>query len=143
MFACVCPQSGAFGGLYEAVAPIFDFSARLIWSEATMPLTDIEIRKSNQRDKEWKLTDSGGLYLLIRPNGSKLWRLKYRVDGKEQKLSFGSYPVVSLKEARILRDQARADIGRGGDPARPTGSSTCFAATLASVRLPRSPRTRF
>lgn len=83
-----------------------------------MPLTDIEIRHSNQRDREWKLTDSGGLYLLIRPNGSKLWRLKYRVKGKEQKLSFGSYPSISLKEARVLRDQARAEIGRGGDPAR-------------------------
>jgi integrase len=83
-----------------------------------MSLTDIEIRQANPKDKEWKLTDGGGLYLLIRPNGSKLWRLKYRIDGREQKLAFGAYPAVSLREARLRRDEARVEIGRGGDPAR-------------------------
>ena len=83
-----------------------------------MALTDLEIRQAIPRDREWKLTDGSGLYLLIRPNGSKLWRFKYRMHRKEQKLSFGAYPETSLKEARLRRDEARVEIGRGGDPAR-------------------------
>jgi integrase len=82
-----------------------------------MALSDLEIRQAKPRDKEWKLTDGGGLYVLIRPNGSKLWRFKYRSLGKEQKLSFGAYPETSLKEARLRRDEARVEIGRGGNPA--------------------------
>lgn len=83
-----------------------------------MALTEVGIRQAKPRDKDWKLADSGGLYLLIRPNGSKLWKMKFRANGKEQKLSFGPYPEVSLKEARRKRDEARVEIGRGGDPAR-------------------------
>jgi integrase len=83
-----------------------------------MALTDLEIRQANARAKEWKLTDGNGLYLLVRPNGSKLWRFKYRSRGKEQKLSFGAYPQTGLKEARLRRDEARVEIGRGGDPAQ-------------------------
>jgi integrase len=83
-----------------------------------MAVTDIEIRKAKQRDKEWKLTDGGGLYLLIKPSGSKLWKMKFRIEGREQKLSFGAYPQVSLKDARLLRDEARIEVSKGGDPAR-------------------------
>lgn len=83
-----------------------------------MALTDLEIRQAIPRDKEWKLTDGNGLYLLVRPSGAKLWRFKYRAQGKEQKLSFGAYPQTTLKEARLRRDEARVEIGRGGDPAR-------------------------
>ena len=83
-----------------------------------MALTDLEIRQAIPRDKEWKLTDGNGHYLLIRPSGSKLWRFKYPAQGKEQKLSFGAYPQTTLKEARLRRGDARVEIGRGGDPAR-------------------------
>jgi integrase len=83
-----------------------------------MSLTDTEIRQAKPREREWKLSDGGGLYLLIRPNGSKLWKLKFRVNGREQKLSFGAYPTVSLKDARTRRDEARLELSRGGDPAR-------------------------
>lgn len=83
-----------------------------------MALTDIQIRNATPREREWKMADGGGLYLLVRPNGAKLWRMKYRVDGREKKLSFGSYPEVGLKDARLSRDEARVEIGRGGDPAR-------------------------
>lgn len=83
-----------------------------------MALSDLEIRQAQPRAKDWKLTDGSGLYVLVRPNGSKLWRFKYRSLGKEQKLSFGAYPEVSLKEARLRRDEARVEIRRGGDPAR-------------------------
>lgn len=83
-----------------------------------MALTDIQLKQAAPRDRDWKLSDGGGLYILIRTNGSKLWRMKYRQDGREKKLTFGRYPEVGLKEARLKRDEARVEIGRGGDPAR-------------------------
>ena len=81
-----------------------------------MPLTDTQIRNAKPSDKQVKLSDEKGLYILIHPNGSKYWRMKYRVDGTEKKLSFGVYPEVSLKEARERRDDARKLIGNGIDP---------------------------
>ena len=60
-----------------------------------MALTDTAIRKTKPSDKPFKMTDSSGLYLLIKPNGSKLWYMKYRIDGKEKKLAFGPYPEIS------------------------------------------------
>ena len=83
-----------------------------------MALTDLQLKQAAPRERDWKLSDSGGPYILVRPNGSKLWRMKYRQLGKEKKLSFGRYPEVGLKEARLLRDEARVEIARGGDPAR-------------------------
>ncbi|EDR1382535.1 DUF4102 domain-containing protein [Salmonella enterica subsp. diarizonae serovar 61:r:z53] len=82
-----------------------------------MALTDTAIRKIKPTEKSFKLTDSAGLYLLIKPNGSKLWYMKYRIDGKEKKLAFGPYPDVSLFKARQLRDAARARVREGVDPA--------------------------
>ncbi|APY72899.1 DUF4102 domain-containing protein [Salmonella enterica] len=58
-----------------------------------MALTDTAIRKIKPTEKSFKITDSSGLYLLIKPNGSKLWYMKYRIDGKEKKLAFGPYAV--------------------------------------------------
>ncbi len=58
-----------------------------------MPLTDTAIRKIKPTEKSFKITDSSGLYLLIKPNGSKLWYMKYRIDEKEKKLAFGPYAV--------------------------------------------------
>ncbi|WP_137962791.1 tyrosine-type recombinase/integrase, partial [Salmonella enterica] len=82
-----------------------------------MALTDTAIRKIKPTEKSFKITDSSGLYLLIKPNGSKLWYMKYRIDGKEKKLAFGPYPEVSLFKARQLRDAARAKVREGSDPA--------------------------
>ncbi|EBA9360195.1 DUF4102 domain-containing protein [Salmonella enterica subsp. enterica serovar Colorado] len=58
-----------------------------------MALTDTAIRKIKPTEKSFKITDSSGLYLLIKPNGSKLWYMKYRIDGKEKKLAFGPYAM--------------------------------------------------
>ncbi|EBQ9027540.1 integrase arm-type DNA-binding domain-containing protein [Salmonella enterica subsp. enterica serovar Ajiobo] len=82
-----------------------------------MALTDTAIRRIKPSEKSFKITDSAGLYLLIKPNGSKLWHMKYRIDGKEKKLAFGPYPEVSLFKARQLRDAARAKVREGSDPA--------------------------
>lgn len=81
-----------------------------------MRLTNFEIRNAKPDGKPYKLTDGGGLYLLIQPNGSKLWRLKYRFLGKERLLAFGAYPLFSLAEARAKRDEAKKLLASGVDP---------------------------
>jgi integrase len=86
--------------------------------EGNMALTDAKIRTLQPKDKAYKVSDFGGLYLNVTPKGSKLWKLKYRFDGKEGKLSFGPYPDVSLKEARVLKDTARSHLANGVNPAR-------------------------
>ena len=63
-------------------------------------LTDIAIKTAKPQDRPLKIFDGGGLFVMINPNGSKLWRLKYRHQGKERLASFGAYPIVSLKDAR-------------------------------------------
>jgi len=83
-----------------------------------MALSDTAIRNAKPQDREFKLADSGGLYLLITPSGGKLWRQKFRVDGKERKLSIGRYPEISLSDARKRRDDAREQLAAGKDPAR-------------------------
>jgi len=83
-----------------------------------MALTDLAIKNAKPRAKSYKLGDSGGVYLQVEPSGGKLWRQKYRFEDREKKLSIGSYPEVSLSEARKRRDQARAQLAAGQDPAR-------------------------
>ena len=83
-----------------------------------MALTDVAIRNAKPGIKPYKLGDSLGMYLLVQPTGGKLWRLKYRVDGREKKLGIGRYPEVSLADARKCRDEAREQIAVGKDPSR-------------------------
>lgn len=84
-----------------------------------MPLTDAAIKNAKPREdgKHLKLTDGQGLSLWVMPTGAKYWRLKYRINGKEKLLALGVYPEVSLKEARLKRDDARKQIADGDDPA--------------------------
>lgn len=81
-----------------------------------MPLTDTAIRNAKPSNKKSKLFDGGGLFLLVTPSGGKWWRLKYRCGGKEKLLSLGTYPEVSLKDARERREEARKKIANGVDP---------------------------
>ncbi|WP_227698603.1 tyrosine-type recombinase/integrase [Sphingomonas hengshuiensis] len=81
-----------------------------------MPLKELEARYATKRAQDYKLADGAGLYLLVRPNGSKLWRMKYRFDGKEKLLSLGRYPDLSLAEARLRRAEAKVALGQGRDP---------------------------
>lgn len=81
-----------------------------------MPLTDSAIKAAKPKEKPYKLSDAHGMYLEITPTGSKLWRLKYRVGGKEKKLALGIYPVISLLQARQRRDEARQQLAEGTDP---------------------------
>ena len=80
------------------------------------PLTETKVRTVKPTEKTKKLFDGWGLYLLVTPTGGKLWKLKYRFEGKEKKLSLGAYPYVSLAEARLKRDHARTLLANGADP---------------------------
>jgi integrase len=81
-----------------------------------MALTHVVIKNAKAREKAYKLSDERGLYLLIRPNGGKYWRWKYRVGGKEKVLALGVYPEITLSDARKLCDQARRQHHSGIDP---------------------------
>jgi hypothetical protein len=79
-------------------------------------LSDTKVRNAKSRKSEYKLFDGGGLFLLVTPSGGKLWRIKYRFQGKEKLLSVGSYPEISLSDARVKKDEARKQIANGIDP---------------------------
>lgn len=81
-----------------------------------VPLTDMQVLKVKPQCKQNTLFDGGGLFLLVTPSGGKLWRFKYRFDGKGKLLSLGTYPEISLLDARQRRDEARRQIAHGIDP---------------------------
>ncbi|GLI37751.1 integrase arm-type DNA-binding domain-containing protein [Geobacter hydrogenophilus] len=80
------------------------------------PLTELKIKNAKPAPKDYKLFDGGGLFLLVTPAGGKLWHLKYRFAGKEQKLTFGPYPTTSLADARQHREDAKKLLASGVDP---------------------------
>jgi integrase len=83
-----------------------------------MPLTDSAIKALKPKDKSYKVADEKGLYLQVTQTGGRLWRMKFRgAGGVEKKLSLGAYPEIPLKRARELRDEARALLASGIDPA--------------------------
>lgn len=81
-----------------------------------MALTDTEIRKAKFRSQAYRMSDGGGLHLFVTPPGGKLWRWKYRFEGREKLMSFGSYPDVSLSSARERHAEARKLLATGTDP---------------------------
>jgi len=107
------PNGGIFGGM-----GVFNWGYRQIDRilELTMPLTDTAIKKTKPSEKAVKLSDSRGMYLLVNPTGSKLWRWKYRFLGKEKVMALGAYPDVSLAQAREGVDKARKTLAMGEDP---------------------------
>ncbi|EBO3988273.1 DUF4102 domain-containing protein, partial [Salmonella enterica] len=83
-----------------------------------MALNDSKIRSAKTLDKSYKLIDSQGLYLAVSTSGAKLWYFRYRFDGKENRLAFGAYPLVTLAEAREKRDAARKLLASGICPSQ-------------------------
>jgi hypothetical protein len=75
------------------------------------------IKAAKPKDRAYKLTDGRGLYLIVTPSGSKWWRFRFRFDGREKSLSLGTYPDVSLKQAREKRHEMRSALAAGIDPA--------------------------
>lgn len=88
-----------------------------------MPLSDTACRGAKPGEKQRKMFDGGGLHLLVKPTGSRLWRLDYRFDGKFKTLSFGAYPEVSLGDARERRLWAKTLLAQGVDPSTRRGKS--------------------
>ncbi|WP_016832092.1 tyrosine-type recombinase/integrase [Herbaspirillum lusitanum] len=82
----------------------------------TEPLKDLQLKNAKPKDKPYKLSDGGGLYLLVAPTGGKGWRLKYLFQGKEKLLSLGTYPEIGLQEARKRRDNNKELLASGIDP---------------------------
>ena len=85
-------------------------------AKSTLPLTATQIKTSKPKDKDYKLFDGGGLFLLIATSGGKRWRLKYRFNNKEKIIALGTYPSISLKDAREIRDEYKSLIAKGIDP---------------------------
>lgn len=81
-----------------------------------MPLTDTAVRQAKPADKSFSLTDASGLSLYVAPNGTKSWHFRFYWHDKQPRMSLGTYPEISLKAARELRDQARALVAKGVDP---------------------------
>jgi hypothetical protein len=84
-----------------------------------LPLTDLKVKSAKPREKTYRLSDGGGLYLEVTPLGTKLWRMSYtQANGKKNRLSFGAYPVVTLTTARDKRLKAKQQLDAGTDPAQ-------------------------
>lgn len=97
-------------------------------------LTNTAVKAAKPREKPYKLSDSGGLYLLVNPNSSLWWRLKYRFEGREKSLSLGIYPHVSLQQARQQRDEAKKSVANGVDPsAKRQAEKSATANTFEAV----------
>ena len=109
-------------------------------ARSVVPLTETRIASLQPVEKPIKLADGGGMYLLVRPDGARYWRMDYRFDGKRRTLALGVYPQVSLDEARVRRDVARAQVAAGLDPVaekktaktgrRPAGDEQAFALEI-------------
>lgn len=105
-----------------------------------MALTDVACRNAKAVGRPLKISDSGGLHLLVMPTGSRLWRLAYRFGGKQKTLAFGTFPEVGLRDARRLQDDAKALIANGIDPGEAKKQSkrqTKLAAANTFERLAR------
>ncbi len=86
-----------------------------------MKLNARQVDTARPKEKPYKLSDGGGLYLLVNPNGSRYWRMKYRVSGKEKLLALGVYPEVTLADARVKRDEAKGGSLGVSTPTKQSG----------------------
>jgi hypothetical protein len=96
-----------------------------------MALTQFAINKAIAKQKPLKLSDGGGLHLLVQPNGNRLWRFRYRFAGRENTIAFGPFPTVTLAQARAKREEARKLLTDGTDPATKKKLDRIVAATAA------------
>lgn len=96
-----------------------------------MALSEFALKSAKSREKPYRLADGDGLHLLVQPNGTKLWQLRYRFLEKENILSFGKYPAVTLADARRKRDSAKRLLADGTDPAEQRRQDKIAAVTAA------------
>ncbi|MDX9795578.1 MAG: tyrosine-type recombinase/integrase [Arcobacteraceae bacterium] len=103
--------------------------------KTTKQLTDTEIKKAKSKEKDYKLSDGQGLYIVIKKNGSKMWRFDFSFDKKRKSMSFGLYPEISLKEAREKRELARENIRKNINPIDSKNSNFKIETTFKFVAL--------
>ena len=96
-----------------------------------MRLTDTRVRSAKPQAKPYKLSDGGGMYLLVKPHGGRYWRLDYRFAGKRRTLALGVYPTTTLSGARTQRDEARRLLAEDTDP------STTKKAKKSAAKIAR------
>jgi integrase len=96
-----------------------------------MPLSTLAVKNAKPKEKQYKLADERGLYLLVTPSGGRLWRLKYRFAGKERLLALGAFPDVSLVGARDAREEARRLLAKGIDPSSAKRAARHHAKRIA------------
>ena len=101
------------------------------------PLSDAQVSKAKPADKEYKLFDGAGLFLQVTPSGGKLWRFKYRFDGKQKLLALGQYPEIPLVQARKRREEARTLLANALDPseAKKTAKKAAAQKEASSFEL--------
>jgi len=107
--------AGKFDGIFDGILRLQAYS--ILLGNTVMPLTDTRIRNAKPTSKPYKLSDGGGMYLLVKPDGARYWRFDYRFAGKRRTLALGIYPSVSLSNARSRREDARALLAKDMDPA--------------------------
>jgi len=112
-----------------------------------MPLTDALVRQAKPRTKPYTLADSGGLALFVTPRGAKHWHFRFTWKDKQPRISLGSYPLIGLRQARLLRDEVRVQLAQGIDPRSARGARGCsgnddgtFAALAERWFAFKSPR---
>jgi integrase len=101
-------------GIYDGMSRLRSHAIRR--GDTVMTLTDTRIRNAKLRLTAYKLSDGGGMYLLVKPDGARYWRMDYRFAGKRRTLALGVYPTVTLSNARASRENARALLAKGTDP---------------------------
>jgi hypothetical protein len=96
------------------------------------PLSELECKKAKQKDKDYKLSDGAGMYLLVKATGSKLWRFNYTYNKKQKTASLGVYPETSLQEARETREKMRKMLKNGDNPSQPKKAES-ISNTISDV----------
>jgi hypothetical protein len=92
------------------------YQGGIMANKKVSPLTDTEIKNAKPKDKEYTLSDGNGLQLVIKPDGRKVWEVRYTIDGKPKKTTAGTYPTVSLSKVRLKRDELKVKVHNGIDP---------------------------
>src|SRR5262249_53730940 len=106
--------AGKFDGIYSGISGRYRQQNRR--GDTVMPLTDTRVRNAKPQAKAYKLSDAGGMYLLVTTDGARYWRLDYRFTGKRRTLALGVYPIMTLSAARAGRDEARRLLTQDIDP---------------------------
>ena len=104
-----------------------------------MPLIDTKLKNLKAKEKPYKVSDSGGLYIEVTRTGSRLWRMKYRFEGREKRLSFGAYPAISLADARQARENAKAFLAKDLIPLQLRRPNSQQEEKVQRTLSPRSP----